>query len=323
MTDLLRYLVERGSLVQTEGTWRVGGRAARPFAGAARIGARNDRAQARSARRLRSATARGRGRSRLRVRFADCRRRLRHAIRPKRITGSNSSSASMAWCEWCARTNCPMAALSIRYSFVHILHQQAMYHDLLPTRRAALSLALAHAIENRYGKDNPAMAAELACLFEEGARSASVGPPVVAGLAQRRPRFCPRRSHRARAPRHRPAAEVAGIAEKTPTLELKLQTTLGLQLQVKHGYAEPAAKLAYERARRLCREGSHVRCFPSSGGCGCFTRSALNCHGSATGRRVVRPRADFERSRSCASSASGAGHDGFLPWDSCHVARPR
>ena len=62
----------------------------------------------------------------------------------------------------------PDGSLSIRFTFVHILHQETMYHDLLPTRRASLSLALARAIEKRYGKDNPTVAAELACLYEEG-----------------------------------------------------------------------------------------------------------------------------------------------------------
>jgi adenylate cyclase len=155
----------------------------------------------------------------------------------------------------------PDGSLSIRYSFVHILHQQAMYHDLLPTRRAALSLALAHAIEKRFGKDNPATAAELACLFEEARdRLQSARQLWLASL------------NAGRVFAHAEAIVLArrGInllqklpaSDDTTALELKLQTALGLQLQVKHGYAEPAAKLAYERARRLCRDGPHQALFP-------------------------------------------------------------
>jgi predicted ATPase/tRNA A-37 threonylcarbamoyl transferase component Bud32 len=155
----------------------------------------------------------------------------------------------------------PDGALSIRYAFVHILHQQATYQDLLPTRRASLSLALARAIEKRYGKDNPTVAAELACLFEEGRdRLQSARMLWLASLNAGRV-F----AHEEAIVLARRGIEMLHLLPTSPEvtdLELKLHTTLGLQLQVMNGYAEPSAKLAYERARRLCLDVPDGPLFP-------------------------------------------------------------
>src|SRR5262249_30986232 len=62
----------------------------------------------------------------------------------------------------------PDRTLSVRYAFVHVLYQQALYGELSPTRRAALSAALAGALESHHAADSPAVAAELACLYEVG-----------------------------------------------------------------------------------------------------------------------------------------------------------
>jgi serine/threonine protein kinase/predicted ATPase len=253
MTDLLRYLVERGSLVHADGTWRVAGELPDlslelPESVRGTIERKLDRLDDFHRKLLAAAAVQGCEFDSLIVADAcecdpaESDNRFRQLERVHGLVRM-------------LRTHeLPDGALSIRYSFVHILHQQAMYHDLLPTRRAALSLALAHAIEKRYGKDNPATAAELACLFEEGRdRLQSARQLWLASL------------NAGRVFAHEEAIVLArrgiNLLQKLPAsteageLELKLQTALGLQLQVKHGYAEPAAKLAYERARRLCREG--------------------------------------------------------------------
>src|SRR5262249_29329184 len=62
----------------------------------------------------------------------------------------------------------PDRTLTLRYAFVHVLYQQALYTGLSPTRRAALSAALARTLERHHGVGNPAVAAELGCLFEVG-----------------------------------------------------------------------------------------------------------------------------------------------------------
>ncbi len=61
----------------------------------------------------------------------------------------------------------PDGTLTLRYRFVHVLYQHALYDNLPPTRRASIAAALATALERRRGTDG-SVAAELACLYEVG-----------------------------------------------------------------------------------------------------------------------------------------------------------
>jgi len=146
----------------------------------------------------------------------------------------------------------PDRTLSLRYVFVHILYQQALYTNLPPTRRAALSLSLASALEEHHGPASTIAAAELACLYE-------VGRDYYRAAKQ----FHAAAQNAARVFAHREAVELArrGLrllevvqppAARCEELELTLQTTLGLQLQVTEGYGAASARLAYDRARELC-----------------------------------------------------------------------
>ena len=60
----------------------------------------------------------------------------------------------------------PDLTLSLRYAFVHVLYQHALYDGLMPTQKAALSKDAAAALEDHF-RDNPApVALQLALLFE-------------------------------------------------------------------------------------------------------------------------------------------------------------
>jgi predicted ATPase len=149
----------------------------------------------------------------------------------------------------------PDRSLSLRYGFVHILYQQALFNDLLPTRRAHMSLAIARALTARHGEATPSVTAELAYLFEAGRD--------FLNSAQH---FWLASHNAARVFAHHEAITLAArglmLLDEVPlspdrkALELKLETTLGLQLQMTQGYAAPLAQQAYERARRLCDETS-------------------------------------------------------------------
>jgi predicted ATPase len=147
----------------------------------------------------------------------------------------------------------PDHTLTLRHTFVHALYQHALYTDLPPTRRAGLAGKLAQTLELHHGPDSPAMAAELACLYELGrdfGRAAwlfGVAAPHAARLF----------AHREAITLARRGLRLLQTLPETPAraaLELPLQTTLGLQLQVTEGYAAPASKEAYTRARQLCPE---------------------------------------------------------------------
>lgn len=144
----------------------------------------------------------------------------------------------------------PDRTLTLRYAFVHVLYQHALYSDLSPTRRAAFGRRLTQTLRARHGENSPAVAAELALLYEVGR-----------DLARAAEHFCLAARNAARVFAHREAIVLARrglrLLEAMPqaparaALELPLQTTLGLQLQVTEGYAAPAAEQAYRRAREL------------------------------------------------------------------------
>jgi predicted ATPase len=60
----------------------------------------------------------------------------------------------------------PDSSLTLRYSFVHVLYQNAFYAGLTATRKASLSAAVARALVAFYGEQSSEVAAELALLFE-------------------------------------------------------------------------------------------------------------------------------------------------------------
>jgi predicted ATPase len=144
----------------------------------------------------------------------------------------------------------PDGTLTLRYVFVHALYQHALYSDLSPTRRAALGAALARTLQERHGEASPAVAAELAILYEVGRK-----------FGQAASQFSQAARNAARVFAHREAIALAlrglRLLEGLPqsparaALELPIQTTLGLQLQVTKGYAAPAVAQVYGRAREL------------------------------------------------------------------------
>jgi len=56
----------------------------------------------------------------------------------------------------------PDGSVTLRYRFVHLLYQNALYASLMPTRRVALSAAVANALLGFYGEHSASVAAELA-----------------------------------------------------------------------------------------------------------------------------------------------------------------
>jgi predicted ATPase len=145
----------------------------------------------------------------------------------------------------------PDATHTLRYGFVHGLYQNALYASLQPTRRAALSAAVARALVDFHGDQAVAVAGELALLFE------AARDPLQAA-----DHFRLAAEHAARVYAYQEAVGLSrrGLAVLRPLTdtpararsELRLQLTLGVQLQVTQGYAAPGGEQAYARARALC-----------------------------------------------------------------------
>jgi predicted ATPase len=147
----------------------------------------------------------------------------------------------------------PDRTLTLRYGFVHVLYQNALYHSLPPTRRAAWSLAQAEALHRHYGDQSQAVAAELACLFE-AAREHGRAADQLLLAAQNAARVFAHQDAVALARRGLRLLRAVPAALERDAKELSLQMTLGLQLQMTEGFASARAQQAYTRARELCRQ---------------------------------------------------------------------
>jgi predicted ATPase len=147
----------------------------------------------------------------------------------------------------------PDNTLTVRYGFVHILYQNALYAALQPTRKAAWSAAVARALLHHYGEKSTTIAADLAVLFEAARDHERAADHYLAAA-----------ENAARVFAHVEAAALArrGLAvlltlPDTPDRvrrELPLQLMLGMQLQVVHGYAAAEAEHTYLRAQALCEQ---------------------------------------------------------------------
>jgi predicted ATPase len=145
----------------------------------------------------------------------------------------------------------PDGTLTVRYGFVHLLYQNAFYAALQPTRRVALSAAVAEALLGHHRGQGSAVAAELALLFKSARDFGRAADHFL--IAAR---------NAAEVYAHQEAVELARrgleLLRQTPDTperdrrELRLQLTLGMQLQVTQGFAAAAAEPTYTRGRELC-----------------------------------------------------------------------
>jgi GTPase SAR1 family protein len=147
----------------------------------------------------------------------------------------------------------PDGVLTVRYTFVHALYQDALYAALQPTRKAAWSGAAAQALLSRYGEKSGDRAADLGVLFE-AARDFERAADFLLIAAQNAIRVFAH--HEAIAlTRHGLALldRLPATADRARR-ELPFQVTLGIQLQIVEGYAAPAARKSYSRACTLCEQ---------------------------------------------------------------------
>jgi predicted ATPase len=145
----------------------------------------------------------------------------------------------------------PDGTLTLRYGFVHVLYQNAFYAGLQPTRRITLSAAVADALLGLHKGQGSAVAAELALLFESARDFARAGEHFLLAAQNAAAIY----AHQEAVALAQRGLELLRQTPDTPErdrLELRLQVTLGMQLQVTQGFATAAAEPPYTRARELC-----------------------------------------------------------------------
>jgi predicted ATPase len=145
----------------------------------------------------------------------------------------------------------PDHTLTLRYRFIHVLYQNALYGLLRPTRKASLSGAAAQALLDYYGKQSSSVASELAILFET-ARDFRRAAEYFLLAAQNAAHLSANKEVVVLARRGLEALKLLPETPERAQQELRLQTTLGPALMSTMGYGAPEVEAVYTRARELC-----------------------------------------------------------------------
>jgi len=152
----------------------------------------------------------------------------------------------------------PNHTVSVRYRFVHIFYQNAVYELLVPSRRTAMSLAVARALVALTGDQSQPYAADLALLFESGRDFANAARYFLEAARDAARVFAYPETEILC---HRGLASIALLPEsrERDTQELLFSLTLGMALMSTRGYTAPEVERTLGRSRELCLELNATR----------------------------------------------------------------
>jgi serine/threonine protein kinase/predicted ATPase len=144
----------------------------------------------------------------------------------------------------------PSRLFSLRYQFVHVLYQSALFASVSPSRKAAWSAKVAGALEAGYGERKATVAAELALLFEMARDPWRASEHFLAAAEVASSRFATREAL-AFARRGLACLSAAGDGVDIKRRELALQKALLVPLGVLEGYGSPATERVSQRIIEL------------------------------------------------------------------------
>jgi predicted ATPase len=156
----------------------------------------------------------------------------------------------------------PNRTLTLKYRFVHVLYQNALYATLRMTRKVALSREVAQTLEEFYGAKKTDMASELATLFEAGREFAKAADYFLRAAEHANQLFAPQEAA-ALARRGIDTLKSLPESPERAQQEIGLQLSLGLSLRTLKGFGAAETSSAYARARELCQQvGDSPQIFP-------------------------------------------------------------
>lgn len=147
----------------------------------------------------------------------------------------------------------PDRTLTLRYRFVHVLYQNALYGTLLPTRRASLSASVAEALRSHFRDQEAAVASRLAVLYEAGRDFERAAHYFLIAAQHAAEVFA---NHEVVTLARR-GLELVKLLPDTPERarqELLFHITMGVPLMATLGYAMAEVEENYTRAHDLCRQ---------------------------------------------------------------------
>jgi predicted ATPase len=161
-----------------------------------------------------------------------------------------------------AERELPDRTPSLRYRFVHVLYQNALYASLRATRKASLSTAVANAMIELYRDQTASVASELALLLETG-RDFSRSAGYFLNAAQHAAKIFANQEAVVLARRGLDLLKSLPETPERTAIELKLHIALGGPLTALNGFAANEVQQAYLRARELCAQlGDTPQLFP-------------------------------------------------------------
>ncbi len=145
----------------------------------------------------------------------------------------------------------PDGTLSLLYSFVHVLYQDALHSELTATRQASLSLAVAQVLARTYADRTNEVASQLALLFETG-RDFARASDYFLMAARNAARICAARESIALAERAIGAAgRLTGPDRHSRVATAAFHSALQLQSLTRFGEAVGQFDLAESEAGQL------------------------------------------------------------------------
>jgi tetratricopeptide (TPR) repeat protein len=146
---------------------------------------------------------------------------------------------------------------SVRFRFVHVLYQNALFGDIPTSRRVALSGQVASALEARYGARASELAAELAVLWDGARYAAKAAGYYALGAARAAEKFAYVESAELAS---RGLAQVALLPDgpERTTLEIGLRVSLGFTNVVTRGFHAPETFEQMHRAHELSLEAGRT-----------------------------------------------------------------
>ena len=146
----------------------------------------------------------------------------------------------------------PDHTLTLRYRFVHVLYQHALYATLTPSRRASLCATIGGALVGFHGEDSSAIASELAFLFQ-AARDWPRASEYFLKAARNAARIFANQEAISLCQRGLDMTRRIPDSPDRARQELKLYMTLGPSLMTVRGFAATETLQAFLRAEALCQ----------------------------------------------------------------------
>ena len=147
----------------------------------------------------------------------------------------------------------PSHLFSLRYQFVHVLYQSALYASVSPSRRVSWSGKVAVALESGYGDRTNVVAAELALLYEMARDPWRASEQFLAATEVASSRFATREAV-AFAKRGLECLATAAEGAEAKRRELALQKALLIPLGVIEGYGTAATERVSRRIIELAEQ---------------------------------------------------------------------